>query len=192
MQQPNEHQARDQFPTAGNCEISLSNFLVYYLEEGRKVEPFLDLLMQGKLDVAGRTYKINTNEKYGLSNPVQRLDIPTWLPQIQGDVTWRKKHQLWYLDVSILRINKETRWEEQIKGSEYDGCLSVSGVFPDALKTKAIGEKAKDIIEASFLDDNSIIKKIKTNPGREETKFLSAVPPTIYFYMDCGRSEFRC
>lgn len=123
------------------------------------VEGYLRLVRTGMLDAAGRSIKFSSKpseceklrERFG-------RDIPEGLPDLSGDVTWRKNDLRWSLDVNHGLLGDDVHWWEQIARGTGDAQLRLDGVnLPASVTMRMAGRPLNEFVEHPALTHDLII-----------------------------------
>ena len=168
----------------GEGQIALTLPVAALLERSPiGVQGYLRLVRTGMLDPAGRTIKFSS-----APDQIERLrrdfdrDLPEGIPQLMGDVTWRRIERTWSLDVNHGLLGADVHWWEQIAKGTGDAQLRIDGVnLPESVTMRMPGAPLRDFVEHPLLGDGRIVVRAVTShppmrfngqerPGRLEIK----------------------
>jgi hypothetical protein len=147
------------------------------------VEGYLRLVRAGMLDRAGRKIKFSSApDQIERLRRESGLDLPDGIPQLMGDVTWRRVERTWSLDVNHGLLGDDVHWWEQIARGTGDAQLRIDGVvLPESVTMRMPGAPLRDFVEHPALGDGSIVVRTvvshppmrfngQDRPGRLEIK----------------------
>lgn len=85
----------------GEGMIALQTPIAAMLEAGIGIQAYLQLVRDGHLDQARRDYKFSSRAFTVDKMRDKGFPLPDGLPDIEGDVTWRRAQRHWSLDVTM-------------------------------------------------------------------------------------------
>ena len=180
---------RTEHPETGSCRIALTSPVAAFIERHCGVAAYLEHLLAGRLDVAGRTHKFNSDPGDRHWND-RDITLPERFPALKGDVTWRRRDGRWQLDVTEALLVDGVTWQEQIAQSVCDGALLIPGTIPEALRISGKGEKVSRIVGSDLFDDRCIIHQIIDWPGSPPSQFGKGRADMTKIYIHCERTEY--
>lgn len=186
--------ARRKFPpqpaNTATGPISVSAPVAALLEQAIGLERFLEIATSGTLDGAGRDIKFTTRAGHMAKLRSQGLELPD-LPEMHGDITWRRREQHWSLDVATVVFNdaigEEWRWWEMLTNGTGDGQLRVQNVqFPQLVLDQIQGRPLREVLEHPFFTDPGIIIR-QTRSYPATTIMGDHSPASVEFKLDVPR-----
>jgi len=143
-------------PTApGEGMVAIQVPIAEMIEAGIGIEAYLRLARGGRLDLAERTIKFNSSPARVEEYRARGWDIPDGLPDIEGDVTWRREPRRWSLDVLKGRITPTTHYS-----SVRDGVarIRLQGVaLPETVLDNLPGRRLREVVEHDRLTHPDIL-----------------------------------
>jgi hypothetical protein len=163
-------------PGEGMVAVSLPISLMLEAN-GIGVDNYLLLVRSGELDTARRPVKFTSAPSaVETLRRDYRRSIPEGLPDIAGDVTWRKAQGRWSLDVNHALLAEDVHWWEQIPKGTGDAQLRIDGVvLPDTVMARVsemAGRPLHEIVQHPMLEDDRILIRdvVSYQPVRFKTE----------------------
>ena len=153
-------------PDPGTGEITVTIVVARLLEaSGTGVEAYVRLIRRGELDTARRDYKFSSEprELERLRRDFGRI-VPDGVPDLAGDVTWRRATGRWSLDVTHGLLSPGVHWWEQVPKDTGDAQLRLDGInLPDTVVGRMPGRPLREFVEHPVLDDPAIVVREATS-----------------------------
>ena len=148
----------------GEGMISVQTPIAAMLEAGIGIAAYIQLVRDGHLDQARRIHKFSSRAFTVERMREQGVDLLDGLPDIEGDVTWRRGPRHWSLDVTMGNLAPDIFYwgsvARDVSQIRFDGTL-----LPQAVVDNLPGRPLRDIVEHPFLADPGIVIVSATSGG---------------------------